>query len=95
MPHSSVATANTSGNGNGGGNKAKKSTARLVEKIGKTLDKISSSPSGKQQQQQQQGRTCEKCEIVVADNGSTRVLAARLTARGFWGEVILCSGGNF
>ena len=47
------ATGNTSG-GSGGSNssRARKSTAKLVEKIGKTLDKISSSPQGKQHQQQ-------------------------------------------
>ena len=52
------ATGNTSG-GSGGSNssRARKSTAKLVEKIGKTLDKISSSPQGKQHQQQQGGNS--------------------------------------
>ena len=52
------ATGNSSG-GSGGSNssRARKSTAKLVEKIGKTLDKISSSPQGKQHQQQQGGNS--------------------------------------
>ena len=72
MPSVSVAAAaaHAANSTGGGSNRARKSTAKLVEKIGKTLDKISSSsPSsqGKQQQQQQEQQQQQHKQDVYAN----------------------------